>query len=254
MLFIKDGTYPENMAAPKTYDNIVVQPNENYRGKPYSDWIALWANWLVSNELDNQTGPVFFLRSHDLVGYSQPSDESPRFEKLGYAGPHIHDSTAILVPVLTCIASEGMYPHLITDSMRYAYARNETNMSSMASLKATIQNNEINGGGEHNLTTDFRKFRVESAPFRLTVPSYYGSQPKILDKMELKEGTSDAVCDGIFILIRPLAPTDGAYKINIEAQGVGGFKVNAVYEIFVSGITDQAGKDRLIEPGFRYNI
>jgi hypothetical protein len=248
MLLIKEGTYHENMATSKSYDKFVVEPNENYRGKPYSDWIALWANWLVSNDLDNQTGPVYFLRSHDLAGYSQPP---PKFEKLGYAGPHINESTAILVPVLTCFVSEGLYPDLITDSMRYAFVRKETNMSSLVSLKATIQNKEFNGGGVHDLTTDFRKYRVESAPFRLTVPSQYGTQPKILDKVQLREGTSDGVCDGIFIMLRPLTPTNEPYKINIKAQGVGGFKVDAAYEIFVHEITDQAGKSRLVEPGIR---
>jgi hypothetical protein len=221
------------MSAQNVYNNIIVSPRENFRGKPYSLWIADWANWLVSNDPDNQKGPVLFLRGEDYR-ISTPSTPRPQqFRREGHLGAQINEGTAIFFPLIATIAAEGLFPNLTTDELRYNAARYDTDMSSLDSLTATIQNNKVDGGEPHNLIQDFREHRAESPPFKLVVPQYYGVERRIIDQSELSPGTSDAVCDGIWILISGLITQTEPYRIHFEAQGVRGYRIDASYDIYI---------------------
>ena len=60
---------------PEEYD--VIDPEANYRGKSYSEWITEWFNWFVSANADQRnSGPVVFLRSKSIPKKSSDAENS----------------------------------------------------------------------------------------------------------------------------------------------------------------------------------
>ena len=190
-----------------------VPPEENYLGKPYSDWAAEWWVWIcgisprdhptrvrdTAQETDTGDGPVRFL-----------AGTFGEFEEGVHRKCTIPAGKAIFVPVVTVISSvaegddaRGRGP--TTESRLLNVAR--SNMDKVTSIQVKVDGVEI---------PDIWNYRIESRAFELNL----GAQNILRDDHHpnVRSGPSQAVTDGYYVLLKPLPP--GKHEIYIQARGI----------------------------------
>jgi hypothetical protein len=214
----------------------IVQPNENFGGMSYGEWVAEWNKWLLSEEPDTYDGGnILFLRGNVDYKPISPSSNSPRhidrkaiYDRTGSKGETILDGIAIFVPVITTVLFigdnyEGKILKNEQDLRHYVNKDTDDTRKMWAAIKRK---------GDKNASTLVRnldEYRFESPLFKLRVPK--GSLLRERMESTIKPGAYDAIAAGYFIMIRSLPPS--FYRINFGGEGMGIYATNAVYDIEV---------------------
>lgn len=200
----------------------VVSTNENVYGKSYGDWLAASWNWLLSNNLDNQTGIVYFLRTS-----SEYHNKGP-YCKIGKHRVQVFTDQAIFVPVIISLADDKHFPELSTAALRRADVNNDIDRGDNPPKPYQVT---ING---EPILDDLKDFRIESPDFLLDVSK--DSSVKDTLEVPIKEpGNSLAVSAGYCIIIKslPVNSESEPYRLHIRALGRDNYYTESFYDIIV---------------------
>jgi hypothetical protein len=199
----------------------VVDPQSNYRGKNYSDWICDWFNWFLSADADKRNaGPVVHLRSKGHpVDHSETKDraeatgEAPAFSsdpnypkkyvndpviKIESDRLQIFDDQAVLVPIITSYEFGGAYKD-------WGYMQDFTGLIIDNGDNPPGKNQlEINGNDVELPTgLETKDFRFVTPIFTAVVPDVeYGRSVKDYLDVPVAPGNYPAMVDGYFVMLR----------------------------------------------------
>jgi hypothetical protein len=190
---------PKIVAQADVNTNSILPPGSKPYGKTYGEWSAAWWQWTTflpadknpSNDntgkycAEGQTGPVWFLGS-------TPSGASIRTCS-------VPSDRGILFPVITNECSTSEYPQYKTESDLRKCAKEQ--QDKVTSFDASIDGRKI---------PDLQKYRTESPLFRLNL-----SKNNIFGTIA---GPTNAVSDGIWLLLSPLPP--GKHEIRFSSSAV----------------------------------
>jgi hypothetical protein len=198
----------------------VLSPNEKLEGKTYGEWLAASWNWLLSDSIENQNGPAYFLKTSS--NYVQ---NGPHF-RIGKNKVKVFADQAIFVPVIIALADSMHFPHLSTPKLRRDDVNYDINKGDNPPkpYQATIDGKPI--------VDDLKRFRVESPEFRLRV----SENSPIKDELEVPikhHGAWHAVSAGYCIIIKSLPPRTEPYSIHIWSRGRDNYFTEAFYDIEV---------------------
>jgi hypothetical protein len=198
----------------------------NYKGMSYGEWAGEWWNWILSEDPDEQKGPMFFTRGANRADEraDMPKNNIPTHEK----DVKIPFGTAIFTGVC-----DAMFRLKIGGLDTVAKIRKVANehTSSVSEIGAIIT--DTNNGKKYKIVENLEDFRVHSPLFRLNVPPN-SKFMKALDE-EIEPGTYDAVTDGYYILIKPLPI--GKYKFEYYAKAnTDDYQYKSVYNIIVDDV------------------
>jgi hypothetical protein len=202
-------------------DNInagVFSINSKPYGSTYGEWSAKWWQWYLpipasNNPLNDNTGALCSLKQVGPVWFMMGSNK----------GPVVRDCTvpqgkALFIPTLTTECS-------------YAEA---SNLHSESQLRSCAVN--ADQGGTAQISVDgvnlqsLQSYKVQSPLFNFTFPkdNIFGAPP----------GPTQAVSDGIFVILLPLAP--GNHTIHASGVvlanptlGTQSFATEATYHLVV---------------------
>jgi len=212
----------------------ILQPNERYRGRSYSEWIEEWSNLLVSISPDDQNASeMFFLRGNldyepDETGY-RIIKPGKFYNRTGSLGQTIYKNTALFIPVMTAMYSvndQYLTRQLLDEEdLRNAVRRDLSDgremwlrfKDSKDGYKPVIPKNEIT------------KYYFETAVFTVSV----SSQSPLVDKFEaaLAAGEHETVQGGYFVILTDLEK--GKHRFHFGGNGRGYYYTDAVYDITV---------------------
>ena len=133
------------------YSGLIVDPDNNYKGISYGDWVARWTNWLFSADPDRNEvqGDVVFLRGNVDYGTALQKAKAGNplfnswdffYDRTGEAGVVISDFTSVVVPVITStylIGAESKYGILNTEEQVRSVTRIDNDQS--VGIWATIE-------------------------------------------------------------------------------------------------------------------
>jgi hypothetical protein len=200
----------------------VVSTNENLYGKSYGEWLAAAWNWLLSSNIDEQTGIVYFLRTS-----SNYKDKGP-YCKIGKHRIQVFADQSIFVPVIISLADEKHFPNLFTAELRRADVNNDIDKGDNPPkpYQATINGEPI--------VDDLKDFRVESPEFLLDV-SKDSSVKNDLEVPINTPGGWQAISAGYCVIIKslPVNSESEPYRLHIGAQGRDNYYTEALYDITV---------------------
>jgi len=214
----------------------IVDPKDNYRGLSYGQLIMQWNNWFVSSGQEETNGPVCFLRGSAY----QIQGEFKQYKRMGPHAVHINANTAIFFPLISATAWQQAFPTLTTDGLLRADVRNDIDGGSVLNLYAKyIDDKDV----EHDIVPEIKKYRAESPPFTLEVPTtYLGAEQRVWDNVQVSEGSSSAVSDGYWLLIRPLSPLsppNKPYRLHFGGPGKSPYSTDSLYDIVVDAAPQQ---------------
>ena len=200
----------------------VVQPHRTYAGKTYGQWSAAWWQWAAGIPVSNspiddptgrncaadQSGAVWF-----LAGTADGSTVTRRCT--------LPADKAILIPIINteCSTIEGN-GKTVQELRQCA----NTTMSGASEVWASVD------GAKLRLGPCASRFRFESPPFKITFArnnAFYADASV--------DGTSTAVADGYWVMLRPLSP--GTHTIAFHALLTDfDFEVDVRYILTVRGL------------------
>lgn len=221
----------------------IVEPEKQFLGMSYGDWITCWSNWLLSEKPDYQVGQgTLFLRGnidykYDEKGgrHKEPGGFLNRMDDMGIV---ISEGTPIFVPVITAMIVKGdRYEG--TDlqnetNLRYAARKDIDEGSKMYAIyKRKAMHEPAFPSKWTAIVNDIKEFRFESPKFILNVTD----ESPLRERMEypLIPGDYEAVTAGYFLIIRKLEP-GYTYRIRIGGVGRGDYYTDAIYDITVDGM------------------
>jgi hypothetical protein len=206
----------------------IVDVSSNYLGKSYGNWVVEWNNWLVSADRESQRGPVFFLRGSI---YADDGKYEP-YIATGSNAVQIDSQTGIFLPIMSSTAFTGAFPNLTTHAMRLDDVRNDIR----GGVESSLFFRGIEDQREHDIltTNQILQHYTESPPFMLEVPEVNLVEPRRWDTVPLSAGTSDAVCAGYYILIKPLPANNEPYILHFGGNGKRPYNTSSLYEIYVT--------------------
>jgi hypothetical protein len=215
----------------------VIQPSQNFRGMSYADWVAIWCNWLFSEDPDTYDGgDTLFLRGNLNYSSVDTDQKGPRFidpggifDRTGKYGQTIFEGTSIMIPVLVAMFIMGeLYEgkRIKTADQLRRNANYEIDKS--GPMWATI----LRKGDKtaFRFVDDLKKYRIATPIFKLIVPR----KSRLRNKSDTRYliGEHDMVAVGYFLLISSLPPN--LYRINFGGR-TGPYYTNAVYDIAIQG-------------------
>jgi hypothetical protein len=208
--------------APSSAKFNILQPGESYAGKTYNQWSASWWQWAVA--ISDPGSPV-----SDPTGAACATDQSgPVWFLAGNTGGTtrrvctVPADKAILFPVINaeCSVLEGDG----TSEPELAACAKDL-MDHVTKTNASIDGTTVKLGKPSE-----GKFRFTSPLFTLTFApnNAFGVDPP---------GTTQAVADGFWVLVKPLAP--GKHRVEFHGTAVFPefdnfvFKVDVFYKLTV---------------------
>lgn len=210
----------------------IADPRMNFRGMSYGNISALWANWLVSTQVDSFNGgnDMLFLRANSVhvktgVNAYIISEETPLFIPVHIAQFHIG---ALFNG--TKIESEVGIRHAIHSEIK------EYN-----NMWLTIESIHES---RRNVVEDLYSFYVESPLFRLNVSEKSPLREKLNPPIDC--GIYDAVIGGYFVLLGSLPI--GTHLLRFGSKGAGSNYSDAYYEINVKHKFEKDLKDVSSDP------
>lgn len=234
----------------------VIDPDQVYQGKTYSDLVSDWFNWFLTTDPDKHTlGPVVFLRSvkfpeidGKLSAASTPSDPNvstdsvmdPNYYRKYANNPNvrvggdrlqIYLDQAILNPLITA------YSEASRSYVDWGLMQDFTGL--------TIDNgddppdvNQLTIDGEPVISEgQMHRYRVVTPVFTAVVPeAEYGRSLKDYLETPLAPGHYPVIVEGYFVLIRFMDP--GVYYIRSWASAgremSGTYFSESLYQVEVS--------------------
>lgn len=218
---------------PEEYD--VIDPEANYRGKSYSEWITEWFNWFVSANADQRnSGPVVFLRSKSIPKKSsdaENSDELNQFNgtttdevarenfdsdypkayrndpniRIGSNRLQIFTDQVVLVPLIVAFKIK-------TDLYQdYGYLQDFTGLLIDAGddppdlTQLTINAKEIHlGKNKNGKDRSMDQFRFSTPIFTAVIPEApYGiSMKDFIEEGPVPPGVYPAIAEGYFVMVK----------------------------------------------------
>ena len=214
----------------------ILQPNERYKGRSYSEWIEEWSNLLVSSSPDNQTpSEMFFLRGNldyeaDATG-SRTLKPGKFLDRTGSLSPTIDSDTALFIPIMTAMYS-------ISDPYEARQLLDEED------LRRAVRTDITEGG---NIWLRFKSSNIKTykpiLPKNDNIKNYYSetrmftlrisSQSPLIEKFEtaMGPGEYETVQGGYFVILTDLAP--GTYRFHYGGNGRGSYYTDSVFDITV---------------------
>jgi hypothetical protein len=224
----------------------VVKPTENFRGMSYSEWITVWCNWLLSEEVDTYDGEdMLFLRGNvnfrpvgDLEGGPRHLAQIGMYDRTGRSGERIFEGTSLMIPVIVSMLSIGdVYEgtKMLTPQQLWY----NTNIDAVRGGPFWASVMKKGGKRAYRIVENIKNYKMQTPLFKLIVPD----NSKLMNKMDIpiRPGIYDTIAIGFFILIKSLPPS--TYRINFGGQGIGEYFTNALYDIVVEGRRKNSLKD-----------
>jgi hypothetical protein len=196
-------------------------PPKADRGKFYGQCLAASWNWLLSHNIDNQTGEMFFLKTSSNYEHKGP------YCRIGKHRVRVFSDQAIFVPVIIALADSKHFPHLFTHELRLRDVNYDIDKGDNPPKpnQATID-------GEPIVDRSLKDFRVVSPEFSLHV----SDKSPLKDELEVPihfPGTWQAVSAGYCIIIKSLPRRKLPYGIHITARGRDNYLTESFYDIEV---------------------
>jgi hypothetical protein len=188
---------------------LIVPPTETFNGLSYGNWVAIWWNWLFTNQ--KQGGSVYFLRGN--------TDLEPVIIRTGREALTISVQTAIFFPIICTINS--VLTNYRTDNTVINRMSSAASQKDPLTLKVSIDRTNV---------TNLKKYYAESPEFIINVP--LNSAIRNYFKPIVKSGRAPAVAAGYWILIKRLPV--GKHVIYFEGKHQDGFKTSGTYEIMIT--------------------
>lgn len=201
-------------------------PSKNYMGKPFSDWISEYVNWIIQPNPDrNNDGEVIFLRGFDIPTTSieqMPKTVGPNFQDLrpvvrvGYETLVVPIDKPIFFPLVMALA-ESLDSKLDDNELcRRNYIRRL-----YSTEDPWIDQIKINGA-PIDLPPDMkmRDFKVESNEFMINVPDVpYGTSLKDYMNTPLRTpGKRACVASGYFFMMK-FAGSESGVVLHFKSNG-----------------------------------
>jgi hypothetical protein len=187
-------------------------PNSNPYGVQFSEWTIRWWQWCLSqpkstnpaserqrinwNARDNQIYPDVWFLAGTTGGFAERECTIPR-------------ERAILCPIINFEISAAEDPNLKSDDDLVSFAR--ADVDKIAKLDVIIDGTRL---------PDLKKFRVESAPFDVTLPedNIWG----------VRAGLTRAAADGYWLFLKPLS--SGSHRIQFGGSCLAGtINIGTIY-------------------------
>jgi hypothetical protein len=216
----------------------VVPPQNNYRGLSYGIWLALWNNWLLSEDPDKYDGgPMLYLRGNldyrtpvRNISYPRSINHKGINDRTGREAVAIFEHTAIFIPVITsCYTLGTLVDGRLLKTEKDVRQHVNTDIEQGGDMWATIQKKDDSKPAR--IVKDLKQYVVETSLFRLVIP-----KESILNKKqylpEEKPGNYLAVSCAYCIIIEGLQAA--RYVITFGGKGRGDYYSNSVYELTVS--------------------
>lgn len=246
-----------------TYD--VVDPDDLYFGKSYSNYVEDWFNWYLSADADKRNfGPVVFLRTSpipptkvsaydvatelnvtntyaDDPSYDRPYDNLPNV-RVGGEKLQIRKDQAVFIPIIVAyeVARKPYYDWGLMQELTGLTIDNGDDPPRPEQLK--IDNKSIN-------ITDLKKFRILTSIFTAIVPEAdYGRSIKDFLELSVSPGQYAAIVEGYFVLLKNFSAGQ-TYLIHSRAssgrESGGAYVAELLYQITVEGRTKKASEGEI---------
>jgi hypothetical protein len=203
----------------------LLDPNQNYMGKSFSEWIAEYTNWLIQPNPDlNNNGEVVFLRGldfHDLNEKTATKGVGPAFQDIepvamvGKDSIYIPVKKPILFPIVMAIGESIDTKLDDNNACRMNYVRSIFDGYSANS-------NQVKVDGKNLMSDDSKmnNYHIESSEFTLNVPDVpYGSSLKDVIKMPLRTpGKRSCVVSGIFFMLKFLKRSPNSHILRFYSN------------------------------------
>jgi hypothetical protein len=201
-------------------DKYVVGVSENYRGLSYSNIVAMWQRWLMSDNPDHHPyGDILFLRGS--VGYHRSNSTYL------HSCIDIPQGIAVLVPIVTTHFNMGEeYEGISISDEFYLKKAVREHIDAAGPFWATLEMG-YSRPKVVKLVQNLESFRVETSLFDLNI----SEKNPFLDKMDGPNfpGKHIALVGGYFVLLHNLPPL--SYKIRFGGYGMNGFYTESLYDI-----------------------
>ena len=215
----------------------VIPAQNNYRGLSYGHWLALWNNWLLSDEPNKYDGgPMLFLRGNldyrtpvGDIRYPRSIDHNGIYDRTGQKGITIFEHTAIFIPVITsCYTLGTLIDGELLKTEKDVRLHVIDDIEQGGNMWATILKKGDKKPGK--IVKDLKEFIIESPLFSLVIPkeSILNNKQYLPEK---KPGIYFAVSCAYCVIIRSLHPS--SYIITFGGKGRGDYYTNSVYELVV---------------------
>jgi hypothetical protein len=243
------------MSSNKNYE--IVEPDRNFRGKSYCDWVVEWSNWLHSGDPDRTAvrGDIVFLRGNiDYYRFTANLDPKVKdvdlfYNKTGKNSLLIAERTAIFVPILTSTRSIGetFNGNTLMDEEQIRRAAREDNDSSggiYLRISVIAPGNKASefksiaksvAGKEATDAIDLVKdYRIESPVFTLRISESNPFLKSLNTVYNISPGESPAVTDGFFVILHKLK-AGVSYRLQFGGRGSSGsaYLTDSLYDIHV---------------------
>jgi|SRR6476660_2965218 len=235
----------------------IVEPDRNFRGKSYCDWVVEWSNWLHSGDPDRTAvrGDIVFLRGNiDYYRFTANLDPKVKdvdlfYNRTGKNSLLIAERTAILVPILTSTRSIGetFNGNTLMDEEQIRRAAREDNDSSggiylrISVIAPGDKASEFESiaksvaGKEATDAIDLVKdYRIESPVFTLRISESNPFLKSLNTVYNISPGESPAVTDGFFVILHKLK-AGVSYRLQFGGRGSSGsaYLTDSLYDIHV---------------------
>jgi hypothetical protein len=223
-------------------ERCVIDVEENFRGRSYGDWVATWANWLLSEDPDrsNEDDQMLFLRG-SLAYYEYAErrkdlnslpDAQRFYNRTGDQCLVISEGTAIFIPVLTALYFIGgpFEGSTLADEQQVRYAVRKENDKS-GGIWARLQGADRSANTWRPIVNNLESYRVESPLFKLTISEKNPFLKYYAVEYPLGPGEYNAVVDGYFLIMKEL-PFESC-RIQFGGKGRGDYRTDSVYDMHV---------------------
>ncbi len=214
-------------------DIVIIKPDRNFRGLPYSHWAERWWNWLLGTDPDHYRGGTLFLRGNvdykpveGVSGAPPYLDESTFYDRSGKKGITLFEGTPIFFPVLNALMISGdLYDGKLlktADDLLWAARRD---IEEGGKMWATVRMSQDRR--PRTIVNNLKDYLIESSFFQLTV----SEKNRLRNKLEspLKAGTYRCITVGYYLLLILSSPD--TYRIHFGGRGRGTYYTEALYDI-----------------------
>lgn len=245
----------------------IADPDKNFRGMSYGEWVARWSNWLFSEDPDRSEiqDDIAFLRGNmDYYKFAESPDPKLNdvdlfYDRTGNNSMTISEDTAVFLPVLTSTFTIGG-PYngsiMTEDEQVRRAAREDTDKSggiwarisilpngypdinafitkTSAKEWESITNSGLTGKATRKVTSLVDGYHIQSSVFKLRISERNPFLKYLSVMYPFTPGETDAVTDGLFLILYHLLP-DTSYRIQFGGKGRGKYRTDAIYDLHIT--------------------
>lgn len=173
----------------------IIEPNETFQGKTYSDWIEDWTRWfLMPNPDQNNSGSVVFMRGMSFSSTDNYTGQG--VVKVGNDSLEISTDQRVLLPLITSTAvaeagesSQSLYQLVRSD------ITNGANPPAPQNVLIDNQPIDVELGGYRFETSVFQVY-IPSAPYGQSLADY------VVPPIKTRDTILPCVSSGYFVLLQ----------------------------------------------------